>query len=107
MFDLTTGRTASDSTGVGDYVINTGTNLMWNHKWAGYLSTRATIGTLKSDYVNGGRSDTTNNVGIGVFYEFGRNLRAGLELSNTRRNSNQDVFDFKRNTTFVSLEGTL
>lgn len=107
VFDLTTGRSAADSTGVGDYVVSTGTNLMWNHKWAGYLSTRATLGTVKSDYVNGGRSDNIRNFGVGVFYEIGRNMRAGLELANTRRNSNQDVFDYKRNTTFLSLEGTL
>jgi len=28
-------------------------------------------------------------------------------LAYTNRNSNQDAFDFKRNTTFVSLEGNL
>ncbi len=105
--DLTTGRSASDSTGTGDYVMNTGTNLVWNHRWKSYLLTRAVISSVRSDYAGAGRVDTTRNMGLGVFYEFGRNMRVGLELSNTRRSSNQSIYDFKRNTTFVSLEGTL
>ena len=105
--ELTTGRTAADSTGVGEYVMNTGTSLSWSHRWASYLSTRATLATVRSDFAGTARADSTRNIGLGVFYQFGRNMRAGLELANSRRNSNQDVFDFKRNTTFVSLEGTL
>ncbi len=105
--DLTTGRAAADSTGVGDYVMNTSTSLVWNHKWKSYLSTRATLANIRADYVGAGRTDSTRNFGVGVFYEIGRNMRAGLEVANTRRSSNQSIYDFSRNTTFLSLEGTL
>lgn len=106
-FDLITSRAAADSTGVGSYTNTTQTALVWNHQWAGYLSTRATLGALKSDFAGTDRSDSTRNVGLGVFYGLGSKYRAGLELVQTRRNSSIDAFDFTRNTTFLSLEGTL
>ena len=105
--EATIGRAAVDSTGIGDYVMNTTTGLTWTHKWKTFLTTRATLGTTKADYANAGRSDNTRGMGVGVFYEFSRNMRAGLELATTRRSSNQSVYDFTRNTTFLSLEGTL
>lgn len=105
--ELVTGRAAADSTGVGDYITNSTYSLTWNHRWTGYLSTRATLGSMRSDFSGVARSDSTRNFGVGVFYEFGRNMRAGLELANTRRDSNIDVNDFRRNTTFLSLEGSL
>lgn len=103
----TIGRAALDSTGVGDYVTSTNANLAWTHKWKSYLTSRVTAGTSKADFANAGRSDTTRYIGVGVFYEVSRNMRAGLELANTRRNSNLSIYDFTRNTTFLSLEGTL
>lgn len=107
VFDLTTGRSASDSTGTGDYVMNNGTNLVWNHRWKNNLSSRVLVSSVRSDYVGANRVDTTRNMGVGVFYEFRPNLRAGLELANARRSSNVGIYDFSRNTTFLSLEGTL
>ena len=107
VLDFTTGRTANDSTGIGEYVINTGSSVSWNHQWNGKLSSRVTLGTSKADFVGATRSDNTTNTGLGVFYVVGRNMRAGLELAQTRRNSNSDAFDYKRNTTFLSLEGSL
>jgi hypothetical protein len=106
-FEFVTGRAAADSTGVGDFITNSTYTLTWNHRWTGYLSTRATLASIRSDFTGAARSDNTRNFGVGVFYEFGRNMRAGLELANTRRDSNIDVNDFRRNTTFLSLEGTL
>lgn len=107
VFDLTTGRAAADSSGTGDYVVKNGTSLVWNHRWKSYLLSRVLVSSVRDDYVGGSRVDTTRNLGVGVFYEFGRNLRAGLELANVRRSSNISIYDFTRNTTFVSLEGTL
>ena len=105
--EATIGRAAADSTGVGDYTTNTSANLAWTHKWKSYLTSRVTAGTIKSDFANASRSDTQRYIGVGVFYELNRNFRAGLELANTRRSSNLSIYDFTRNTTFLSLEGTL
>lgn len=107
VFDLTTGRSAADGTGTGDYVLNNGTNLTWNHRWKSFLLSRVQLATVRSEYAGAGRVDTTRNMGVGVFYEINRNMRAGLELANTRRTSNIGLYDFTRNTTFLSLEGTL
>lgn len=106
-FDLITSKAPSDATGVGNYLVNTATSLQWNHRWASNLSSRASLGTVKTDFSGAGRTDTTNNVGIGAFYEFGRNWRAGAEYTYTDRSSNQNTFNFNRNVTFVSIQGTL
>ncbi|MDD0814580.1 outer membrane beta-barrel protein [Curvibacter sp. HBC28] len=106
-FDLITSKAPADSTGVGNYLMNTATSLQWNHRWASNLSSRASVGTVKTDFSGAGRTDTTNNVGIGAFYELGRNWRAGAEYTYTDRSSNQNTFNFNRNVTYVSIQGTL
>lgn len=105
--DFTTGRTAADSSGVGDYLYTTGSSIAWNHQWASYISSRVTLSSSRTEFVNGGRVDKTTGGGIGLFYSLGSRYRVGLEYSHTNRNSNIDVNDYKRNTTFLSLEGTL
>jgi len=105
--DVITGRSLADSTGVGDYITSTGATVVWNHNWTSYVSSRVTLSNTKADFANAGRVDRTTGAGLGVFYGFGSRYRVGLELAYTNRNSNQDAFDFKRNTTFVSLEGNL
>lgn len=106
-FDLITNRAVADSTGSGNYLLNTGNSIAWNHQWRSNLSSRATLGTLKTDFSGVGRIDNTDNAGIGVFYDVGRNWRAGAEWAYTKRKSNQAAFEYSRNTTFFSLQGTL
>jgi hypothetical protein len=105
--ELTTGRSAVDSSGFSNYAMNDTTNVVWNHKWASYLTTRATVASIRTDYSGTARSDSTRYIGLGVFYEFGRNMRAGFEYGNTNRSSDQSIYDFKRNTSLLSLEATL
>lgn len=106
-FDVVSSRGFADATGSGNYLLNTGNSVTWNHQWRSNLSTRATLGTLKTDFVGAGRTDNTDNAGIGLFYEVGRNWRAGAEWAYTKRKSNQAAFEYTRNTTFFSLQGTL
>ena len=106
-FELISSRTLADSTGLGNYLINTGNLVNWNHKWRSNLFSTASIGTLRSEYDGAGRTDNIDNASVGVFYEVGRNWRAGAQWAYTKRKSNQAINEFNRNSTFFSLQGTL
>jgi len=106
-FELISSRTLADSTGLGNYLINTGNLVNWNHQWRSNLTSTASLGTLKSTYDGVGRTDNIDNASVGVFYEVGRNWRAGAQWAYTKRKSNQAINEFNRNSTFFSLQGTL
>ena len=46
-FDLQSSRAPADSNGIGNYVINSGTTLVWNHKWASYISSPCQSGAVE------------------------------------------------------------
>jgi hypothetical protein len=107
-FDLTANKSTSDSTGVGDYIVNKNLTLAWTHMWKSYLGSRVSLGRLKSDYGGAStRSDETKSYGVAVFYQWRRWLQVGLDWSVTERDSNTAGNDFSRNVTMLTLEGTL
>lgn len=106
-FDLVTSKAPSDSTGVGNYTINTATNLTWNHRWASYISSRVSAGAIKTDYDSDSRRDDTRTYGVGFYRELGYRLRLGLDWTRTDRSSNQSANEFKRDVTMITLEGVL
>ena len=97
VWDLMMYKAPSDSTGFGDYVMNTGSTLAWNHQVASTISSRATLGNVQSDFAATARSDTVRNYGLGFFYNVSRTVRAGIEWTRTDRSSNQTVFEFNCN----------
>lgn len=107
VFQLNTSKSMYDSFGVGNFVIGTSRSLTWTHRWASYISSRATIGKTDADYDGVSRKDDTTNYGIAFYREMGHNLRLGVDYRNTNRDSNQAGFSFKRNVTMITLEGVL
>lgn len=107
--DVTTSKSTADTTsaGTGSYILNTSTNVMWNHQWASYIASRVSAGMLTSDYVGGNRKDDTKTYGFGFFHDLNHRLRAGVDWTLTDRSSSQSVYDFKRNVVMFSIEGTL
>lgn len=105
--DLVASRAPLDSTGTGNYVLNNATTLTWNHKWASYVSSRVNYGVIKSDYKGSTREDDTKNYGVGFFHELGYRMRAGIDWTRTDRTSNDQLYNFKRDVTMVTLEAVL
>ena len=103
-FDLISSRTPADSTGVGNFTINTGTTLMWSHQWASYIMSRAYLGHVKTTYENDPREDKTLNAGVGLYRDISHNARLGLDYNYTDRSSNQQINEFRRNVIMLSLE---
>jgi len=106
-FDAQTSRLTADSTGFGNYIVNTGSNLNWNHKWTQSLSSRTTFGLLKSDYAGTTRSDSITSYGLGLDYSMSRWLRLGMDWSGTDNSSNVSTFTYKRNLTMFTLNASL
>lgn len=105
--DLVTSKSPADSTGIGDYIMNTNYNAAWMHKWSSYVSSKVNLGLVKSDYVNGARKDDLRNFGVGMTYDLRRWLRLSAEINRTNRSSNVSGFDFTRNVFFIGVESTL
>jgi hypothetical protein len=106
-FDLTTGRATADSTGYGNYTINTSTDLVWNHKWTQSLHSRMAAGVLKADFSGTNRTDTTNNYGLAVDYAVLRWLKLGVDFARTNNSSNDAAAAYKRNVTMLTLDASL
>lgn len=107
VFDFQSSRTLQDSTGLGDYLVNTSNTVIWNHKWASYISSRVNYGILKSDYSSTSRNDNLKRYGVGFYTELGYRARVGIDWSHTKRESSLDTYDFERDVLMLTLEGIL
>ncbi len=106
-FDLSTSRATADPTGYGSYIINTGTTLGWSHKWTSYVGSRVGFGSLRSQYVNTERVDTTRTWGAAVTYDVLRWMTIGLDYSNVDRSSTDPTAKFRRNIVMFTINMTL
>ncbi len=98
MFEVATGRTASDPSGTGtNFVLSSFINGSWTHRWRSYFSTRVNYVHSRDEYNGLGRRDRTNTLGIAGAYDLQRNVRVSLGLERTIRDSNTNVFDYNRN----------
>ena len=107
--DLITNKSFADSTGVGSYLVNTGNNATWTHKWTGSFFTRATAGLLRTEFINdaNGRIDDVNSLGFGGFYDLRTNVRLGAEYISTKRKSTNSIYEFNRDTLYLSAQLSL
>jgi len=105
--DLQTTRSTADSTGVGDYTLNTSTSLGWSHKWNQSLGTRVLVSVLGTDFVGSGRVDNALGLGFMVEYNMLRWLKIGLDFGRTDNSSNDPTQSYKRNVTGLTLNATL
>ena len=106
-FDFTTSKTPSDSTGVGDYVMNSSYDVLWNHHWTSKIASKVDLAYVKSDYVNGNREDDLKNIGFGLTYDMRRWVRLGAEVINSKRSSTVSGNDFSRNVILFTISATL
>jgi hypothetical protein len=105
--DLMTSRAPSDSTGVGDYILNRNESLRWSHQWNSAFSSRLDAGVVHSDYKGIVQQQTTKNYALGVSYIWRRWLNVGAEVARTQKSSNVAGQEFSRNVIQLTLEATL
>ena len=105
--DLQTSRSTAEPSGFGNYAINTGSDLTWNHRWTRSLTTRAAIGLLKTDFAGTTRSDNATSYALTVDYAVLRWLKIGVDWAGIDSTSNEPNAAFKRNVTMFTLNASL
>lgn len=105
--DLKTARTTADASGAGNYELKTSNDVIWNHKWTQSLSSRVSLGNLKTDFVGVGRTDTATNYALTIDYSVLRWLKIGIDIAGTDNTSSAATEAFKRNVTMLTLNATL
>ncbi|MEO8383926.1 MAG: outer membrane beta-barrel protein, partial [Betaproteobacteria bacterium] len=106
-FNFTTSKSFGESTGVGDFLLTKRYGAAWTHEWSSRISTSASINRSNDDFVNGGRSDTTDSIGLKLNYKVQRWLTLGGEFSNADRDSNNPTFKYKKNIYSFTVGATL
>ncbi len=107
VFELSTGRSTDDTWGLGNYALNTNTDLVWNHKWTQSLTSRVAVGVLNTDYAGINRADRANSYALTVDYALLRWLKVGVDLARTDNSSNDANAAFKRNVGMLTLNASL
>lgn len=105
-FDLSTGRAANDPSGNTGSPVTKSVMLAWNHDWTSYVHSKLSLGQMNTDYSGTGRKDTDRVAGVGVMYDMRRWLGLGLEYTWSKRNSNEDNYDYVRNVTMFKVEAS-
>ncbi|QDL54543.1 outer membrane beta-barrel protein [Rhodoferax aquaticus] len=107
--DFQTSRATADASGVGNFLLTTGNDVVWNHKWTQSLTSRVSVGTLSTEFVGdaAARKDNANSYGLSLNYAVLRWLQLGVDLSGTDSSSNSANASFKRNVTMFTLNASL
>ena len=95
--------------GLGDTVVATNSIVRWTHNWTSQVSTAATGMYGEDDYkgVIGGRNDKLPGLGLRATYQMRRWLDFGAEYSWSKRDSNIDAADYKKNVIMLFVNATL
>ena len=107
VFDVSTLKTFKESTGVGDAVQSTSTNVFWTHAWDSRLNHTVYWSRISDDFLAATRKDEANTLGLKVNYQMRRWLRLGAEFAHTQRDSNDSQFQYRRNLLLFTVGGTL
>ena len=110
-WDFILARTWRETTpGFGDTVLATASTVRWTHNWTSQISTAATGFYGTDDYkgVTGlGRNDKLPSLGLRATYQMRRWLDLGADYTWSRRDSNFDSADYKKNVFMLFVNATL
>ena len=104
---FTTSKSFGESTGTGDFLLTKRYGATWLHEWNSKVTTGASISRWNDDFVNGGRSDSTDSIGLKLNYKVQRWLTLGGEYSNADRDSTSSATKYKKNIYSLTVAATL
>ncbi len=93
--DIYTGRTVTDSTGVGDYIDTQDLSVNWTHNWMPRLSTKLGFYYANSSYEGYTREDDLTNFNLGATYNLMKrtSVSAGVTFGNRASTKSTDEYD--------------
>lgn len=105
--DISTAKEAEETDGTGNYIDTTTFDIQWTHAWSDLWRTRLYYGVSDDEYVSSTRKDDQTSYGLGVDYDMKRWLNFGLDYVHSERDSNQADLDYKKNTVYLTVQGSL
>ncbi len=93
--------------GLGDTVLATNSIVRWTHAWTSQFSTAATGSYGIDDYKGVDRNDKIPSLGLRGTYQMRRWLDIGADYSWSKRNSNVDSEDYRKNVIMLFVNATL
>ena len=95
--------------GFGDTVLATSSTVRWTHNWTSQFSTLATGSYGADDYkgLAAARNDKLPSLGLRGTYQMRRWLDLGADYSWSRRDSNIDSADYRKNVFMLFVNATL
>lgn len=102
--ELQTARLTTDSSGVGDYIVNVVGGVDWTHKWSGRVSHKLGYEYINSKYRGASRQDDIQTLKAGLAYEFRRWMTVSADYSHGRRNSNTAGYDYSKNVVMLNAQ---
>ncbi len=106
-FDFYSARFPIESTGLGSFILADAYGVVWTHNWNSYFSTGVNARYERDKYQNFDRNDDIASLGFKVGYKFRRWLTLGAEYTYMKRDSNLDIYDYRKNLYFITLTATL
>ena len=93
--DIYTGRTVSDSTGIGDFIDTQDFSVNWTHNWMPRLSTKLGFYFANSSYEGDTREDDLTNFNLGATYNLMKrtSVSAGVTFGNRASTKSTDEYD--------------
>jgi hypothetical protein len=106
-FDFYSARFPIESTGLGSFILADATGVVWTHNWNSYFSTGVNARYERDKYQNFDRNDDITSLGFKVGYKFRRWLTLGAEYTYMKRDSNLDIYDYRKNLYFITATATM
>jgi hypothetical protein len=85
VFELQTSACTSESSGVGNYELNTTTSLTWKHDWTNSLRSEGGDEHIEPHYGDSTRSDRANTYSLAMEYTVLRWLTMGVDMAGLTR----------------------
>ncbi|MDO6562857.1 outer membrane beta-barrel protein [Amphritea sp. 1_MG-2023] len=107
--DISTSRSAAESSGTGDFIDTKNYNINWNHAWNDVINSDLGLGMTSETYegdVNG-REDDTTSINVGMNYDMRRWLTFGLSYTFSDVDSNIATEDYTKNLVMLTVNAAL
>jgi hypothetical protein len=105
--DLFTTKSFNESTGLGDFLLNKRYGANWTHGWNSRLTSVVMLSRSDDDFGGNTRTDQTDTLGLKLNYRAMRWLTIGGEVTNSKRDSSNSAFNYKKNVYMFTLAATL
>ena len=107
VFDFVVQRSAVESTGTGVATVNTSLGTIWTHRWKEFISTRALLSHINSDFRGLSRTDRLTTMSVGGYFDVRTWLRLGAEYTHQRRGSTDNNVEFSCDVLLFTVGATL